>query len=125
MANITVTNLAKFREQMLENAGGPAFVFDLTWADKTTGEVRNEKFLMPHPMLAGEGASEAINHIDEKGGPERFGRALLDTEDDPHVYDRFLEAGGNPEDLGMVWRAMNQAVGQNGFSLPKADTPSS
>jgi len=121
MANRTVTDMAKYREQMLENAGGLGVTFDLAWTDKLTGEQKSEQFVVPHPMIASPKLNEALEKIPKNDDGRARARVMLETDSTEGAFDRFLAAGGTESDVLMAWQAMMAEMQRNGFRLPDAD----
>jgi hypothetical protein len=107
MANQNVTDLAKWREQQLENFGGVGHDFELTWSDKVTGEERHETFTVNHPLSLEEDQNDAV---DAAKGTVALAKALLNTEADPDRHSRFIAAGGRSGDVLIAWRQMTQEM---------------
>lgn len=122
MANRTVTDLARFREQLTENAGGLSVNFQLSYTDPATGQPRTETFVVPNPIVAEQhvedGIKAATTDVD-------IAKAIINTPTDDQIFERFKLAGGRANDIVGAWRAMQDELGRPGaLSLPKADSDS-
>ncbi|WP_063039725.1 hypothetical protein [Nocardia pseudovaccinii] len=99
-----ITDMSAFREQALEGLG-------VAGARFRPGPVGTEVFTVPHPLLLSDEQNEQI------AKPLSFveiAKVLLNTPDDPHVYDRFSAAGGRSGDVMMAWRRLSA-----GLDIPK------
>ena len=99
MSNKLVNDLAAFREQALENAGGSGYTFQ-----PVDG---GEMFLVPSPLALTEDQNE---RLEKAKGNVAIAKALLNTEADPEVHARFIAAGGRSGDVLLAWRELTQSV---------------
>ncbi|MEV6449648.1 hypothetical protein [Amycolatopsis sp. NPDC051716] len=93
-----ITDLTAFREQALEGLGSAGVRFALG------GEV----FTVPHPLLL---TDEQNEQIAKPLGFVEIAKVLLNTPEDPHVYERFHAAGGRAGDVMMAWRRLSAGLG--------------
>lgn len=100
-----IADLEKFRSQALEGLGATsAFVFQ-------PGGPRTEVFRVRHPLLLSD---EQNNQLAKPMSFVEIAKLLLDTADDPEVYNRFKAAGGQAGDIMIAWRSLSA-----GLDVPK------
>ena len=102
----TVRDMVRFREQGFEGLGLARGI------DFQPGGPGTEVFTVPHALLLSDEKNEALD------APMNFvsvAKLLLNTDDDPNVYDRFKAAGGRAGDVMIAWRRLSQ-----GLDVPKS-----
>ncbi|OXR46674.1 hypothetical protein B7C42_01649 [Nocardia cerradoensis] len=103
----TIRNMVRFREQGLEGLGAAAGI------KFQPGGPGTEVFTIPHPLLMSDEQNE------ELAKPQGFlgiAKLILNSEADPHVYERFRAAGGQAGDVMIAWRTLS-----NGLDVPKSE----
>ncbi|MEU6582815.1 hypothetical protein [Nocardia sp. NPDC046763] len=96
-----ITDLADFRAQAIEGMGGKGISFQ-------PGGPGGEVFTVPHPLLLEDEQHEALA---TSLNTPAIARILLNTSDDPAVFDRFRAAGGRSGDVMIAWRRLGEGVG--------------
>lgn len=99
-----ITDLSAFRAQGMEGLGAKGIRLQ-------PGGPGTEIFTVPHPLLISDAQNEAL------GGRTTvvdIAKILLNSEDDPDVYARFVKAGGQAGDIMIAWRRLG-----DGLDLPK------
>ncbi|MGW0052042.1 hypothetical protein [Nocardia nova] len=102
-----VRNMVRFREQGMEGLG---YTREIKFQPGGPG---TEVFTVLHPLLQTDEKNEAL---EAPMGTLGVARILLNTDEDPHVYERFRAAGGRSGDIMIAWRTLS-----NGLDIPKSD----
>lgn len=118
MSKRITTSISAFREQMTELGDG--IEFEEIYTDPESGEVREESFLVPNPMLTEKFVDDALKAA---SGDDEIAAAILNTPDDDQVFARFLAAGGTAKLVVAAWRSMQDELGKSGaIKLPKSES---